>query len=140
MAVDSPTGDAVPRGIGRFLPIAAWLPRYERAWLRNDLLAGLSVWAIMVPTSLGYATLSGVPTQHGLYAAAAGMVACALFTTSRHVVLGPSSSAAPVLGVAVVGFAAAGSRDAVLVAAAITLVAALLFLVLAGSVRSRGSS
>ena len=96
-------------------------------------------------TSLGYATLSGVPAQHGLYAAAAGMVACALFTTSRHVVLGPSPSTAPVLGVAVVGvavvgFAAAGSRDAVLVAAAITLVAALLFLVLAGSVRSRDSS
>lgn len=59
-----------PSGIARFLPIAGWLPQYDRSWLKGDIIAGLSVWALMVPTSLGYATISGVPVQYGLYAAA----------------------------------------------------------------------
>ena len=73
------------------------------------MIAGLSVWALMVPTSLGYASLSGVPVQHGLYAAAFGMIAFALFTTSKQLVQGPGSSTAPVLGAAVVSIGAAGS-------------------------------
>ena len=62
-----------PSGIARFLPIAGWLPQYDRSWLKGDIIAGLSVWALMVPTSLGYATISGVPVQYGLYAAATGV-------------------------------------------------------------------
>lgn len=120
-----------PRGIKRYVPVLVWLPQYDRSWLKNDVLAGLSVWALMVPTSLGYATLSGVPVQNGLYAAAFGMIAFALFTTSRQLVQGPGSSTAPVLGAAVVSIAAAGSEDAVAVAAAVTLVAALIFVVMA---------
>jgi MFS superfamily sulfate permease-like transporter len=53
-------------GISRVLPIVAWLPQYNPAWLRSDIIAGLSVWALMVPASLGYATISGVPVQYGL--------------------------------------------------------------------------
>lgn len=129
MAKASETTEA-PAGVNRYLPILAWLPRYERAWLKGDLVAGLSVWAIMVPTSLGYASLSGVPVQNGLYAAAAGMVLFALFTTSRQLVQGPGSSTAPVLGAAVLSVAAAGSDEAVSMAAAIVLVAGLLFVVM----------
>jgi MFS superfamily sulfate permease-like transporter len=55
--------------VARFLPIVGWLPQYQRVWLRSDLIAGLSMWALMVPTSLGYAAISGVPVQYGLYAA-----------------------------------------------------------------------
>jgi MFS superfamily sulfate permease-like transporter len=50
----------------------------------------------MVPTSLGYASISGVPVQYGLYAAAVGLIAFALFTTSKQVTQGPSSSTAAV--------------------------------------------
>jgi MFS superfamily sulfate permease-like transporter len=85
-------------GVARFLPILSWLPNYSRSWLIGDFTAALSVWALMVPTSLGYAEISGVPVQHGLYAAAFGMFAFALFTTSRQVALGPGSSTAAVLG------------------------------------------
>ncbi len=98
-----------PGSIRRFIPILEWLPTYDRSWLKNDVIAGLSVWALMVPTSLGYASLSGVPVQNGLYAAAFGMIVFALFTTSRQLVQGPGSSTAPVLGAAVVSIAAAGS-------------------------------
>ena len=41
----------------RYLPILGWLPKYERKWLAADGVAGLSVWALLVPQSLAYATL-----------------------------------------------------------------------------------
>lgn len=116
--------------LARILPIVVWLPNYERAWLKTDIIAGLSVWALMVPTSMGYATISGVPVQYGLYAAAFGLIAFALFTTSKQVTEGPSSSTAAVLGAAVLAVAAAGSEEAVIVAASIVLVAGLLFIVM----------
>jgi len=79
--------------------------------------------------SLGYATISGVPVQYGLYAALAGLLAYSLFTTSRQVTEGPSSVTAPVLGAGVLAVASAGSQDAVALAAAIVLAAGLLYLV-----------
>ena len=132
MTKDAATrSDETPGLIKRSLPILVWLPQYQRSWLKSDVVAGLSVWALMVPTSLGYATLSGVPVQNGLYAAAAGLIVFAIFTTSRQVTQGPSSSTAPVLGAAVVSLATAGSEDAVAVAAAVVLTAGLLFVVMA---------
>ena len=119
-----------PGGISRFLSIAGWLPNYDLAWLKGDLIAGLSVWALMVPTSMGYATISGVPVQYGLYAAALGLIAFALFTTSRQVTQGPSSSTAAVLGAAVLGVASAGSDEAIAMAAAIVLVSGLLYIIM----------
>jgi len=117
-------------GVARFLPIVSWLPNYDMAWLKTDIIAGLSVWALMVPTSLGYASISGVPVQYGLYAAAVGLIAFALFTTSKQVTQGPSSSTAAVLGAAVLSVASQGSDEAVAVAAAIVLVAGLLFVIM----------
>lgn len=119
-----------PTGLARFLPIVHWLPNYHRSWLKRDLIAGLSVWALMVPASLGYATISGVPVQYGLYAAAAGLIGFAIFTTSRQVTQGPSSSTAAVLGAAVLATASAGSDEAIAMAAAIVLVAGALYLVM----------
>ncbi len=116
--------------IGQLLPITTWLPAYDRSWLRRDIIAGLTVWALMVPTSMGYATISGVPVQYGLYAAMVGLVGFALFTTSRQVTQGPSSSTAAVLGAAVLGVAAAGSDKAIAMASAIVLVTGLLFVVM----------
>jgi len=84
----------------------------------------------MVPTSLGYAAISGVPVQYGLYAAAVGLIAFALFTTSKQVTQGPSSSTAAVLGAAVLAVASAGSDEAVVLAAAIVLVTGLLYIIM----------
>ena len=55
-----------PSGLTRFIPILHWMPRYDRKWLTGDLIAGLSVWALMVPQALGYAAVAGVPAQNGL--------------------------------------------------------------------------
>src|SRR4029078_9069224 len=107
-----------------------WLPRYDRAWLRADVMAGIAVTALVVPKNLGYAGIAGIPVENGLYAAAAGALIYALFGPSRHISTGPSSSLAAVAGGAVLFTGVAGAQAAQLVAA-ITLVTGLLFLLLA---------
>ncbi len=119
-----------PTGVARFLPILEWGRHYDRSLLRGDLIAGLAVAALVVPKSLGYAGIAGVPIQHGLYAAAAGTILYALFGTAKQVSTGPSSALAAVAGSAVV-LASASGDDAVELVAAITLVTGLLFLLLA---------
>ena len=110
------------------VPIVGWLPRYERRWLRGDVLAGIAVTAMIVPKDLGYAGIAGVPVQNGLYAAAAGAIFYALFCTSRQISTGPSSSLAAVAGSAVLATGLGGEQAAQLVAA-IALVTGVLLLV-----------
>jgi SulP family sulfate permease len=45
----------------RLLPVFSWLPLYRRGWLLPDILAGLAVWAVMVPEGMAYAGIVGVP-------------------------------------------------------------------------------
>ena len=116
--------------LARRLPILHWLPRYSKSWLTGDIVAGLSVWALMVPQALGYAAISGVPVQYGLYAAAIGLIVYAFFASSPHVVTGPSSAIAAVTGAAVLSVARAGSSEAIALVAAITLLAGLILIFL----------
>jgi MFS superfamily sulfate permease-like transporter len=67
------------RFLRRLVPILDWLPRYDRSFVRGDVLAGIAVTAMIVPKDLGYAGIAGVPVQNGLYAAAAGAIVYALF-------------------------------------------------------------
>jgi SulP family sulfate permease len=118
------------RAAGRLLPILGWLPRYERPWLRGDVVAGVAVTALVVPKSLGYAGIAGIPLENGLYAAAAGALIYAVFCTSRQISTGPSSSLAAVAGGAVIVTGLAGDEAAQLVAA-IAIATGALFLLLA---------
>jgi hypothetical protein len=45
----------------RYLPLLSWLPSYQRSWLRFDLIAGATVWAVIVPEAVAYSQLAGVP-------------------------------------------------------------------------------
>src|SRR5215468_5722741 len=129
-AVAATTDRGSAHGLGRFLPIVEWLPRYDRRWLRGDVAAGIAVTALVVPKNLGYAGIAGVPLENGLYAAAAGALVYALFCTSRHISTGPSSSLAAVAGGAVLATGVAG-KDAAELVAAITLASGILFLLVA---------
>ena len=124
------SADRPSQGLRRLLPIADWLPRYDRRWLRGDLTAGIAVTALVVPKNLGYAGIAGVPMENGLYAAAAGAIIYALFCTSRQISTGPSSSLAAVAGGAVL-VTRLGGQEAAQLVAAITLVTGALFLLLA---------
>lgn len=62
-----PTG---PSSLQRWFPVGAWLPKYDwGASLAPDLIAAISVAALLIPESMGYASVAGVPAQIGLYAA-----------------------------------------------------------------------
>src|SRR5262249_56768099 len=87
----------MPR-LRRLLPIAGWLPGYDKSWLRGDVAAGIAVTALVVPKNLGYAGIAGVPLENGLYAAAAGGLVFALFFYSRRISTGPPASPAPGAG------------------------------------------
>ena len=119
-----------PSGLARFLPILDWGRHYDRGWLKADLVAGMAVAALVVPKSLGYAGIAGVPIQHGLYAAAAGAILYALFGTAKQIATGPSSALAAVAGSAVV-LASVSGDEAIELVAAITIITGLLFLLLA---------
>jgi MFS superfamily sulfate permease-like transporter len=67
---------------------------YQGAWLRSDLVAGATVWAVLVPEALAYATIAGAPPVVGLYAAAPALVLYAMFGSSKHLVVGPKSATA----------------------------------------------
>ncbi|MGI5417545.1 SulP family inorganic anion transporter [Actinomadura luteofluorescens] len=103
---------------------------YRRRWMRRDALAGVTVWAVLVPEALAYATIAGVSPVVGLYAAPAALILYAAFGSSRHLVVGPMAATAA-LSAAIVGEAAGGSgadlRTAMTAALAVTVgVAALL--------------
>ncbi len=116
--------------LARYVPILHWLPHYNKAWLTGDIVAGLSVWALMVPQALGFAAICGVPVQYGLYAASIVLIVYAIFASSRHVVTGLSSTIAAVTGAAVLSTAKAGSSEAIALVAAITLLAGFLYIIL----------
>jgi MFS superfamily sulfate permease-like transporter len=73
----------------RYLPILQWLPEYQFSWLRADIVAGLAVWAVLVPTSMAYAGIADVPPLVGLYTVPLPLIAYAIFGTSRTMVIGP---------------------------------------------------
>ena len=101
---------ASPTGWKRFVPIAVWIAGYERGNLLPDFIAALTVWALMVPEAMAYASIAGMPPETGLYAALVAPIAYAVFGTSRQLNVGPSSTVA-VLSFSIVGGLAAGSAD-----------------------------
>jgi len=98
------------RGIARFLPGVVALAHYDRAWLRPDLVAGVSVAAVAVPIAIAYAQLAGVPPEYGLYASILPLVAYALFGTSRQLILAPDAATCAIIA-AVVTPLAGGVQD-----------------------------
>ncbi|KAL9833615.1 sodium-independent sulfate anion transporter isoform 3-T3 [Geothlypis trichas] len=73
------------------LPVLRWLPRYSRAWLPLDVLAGLAVGLTAVPQALAYAELAGLPLQYGLYSSFMGCFVYCLLGTAKDVTLGPTA-------------------------------------------------
>jgi SulP family sulfate permease len=119
-----------PRRVARLIPLLGWIRTYERRWLRGDLIAGVTVAALIVPKNLGYAGIAGIPLQNGLYAAAAGAILYGIFGTSRQISMGPSSGLAAVAGSAVLISGLTDQADAAWFVAGITLASGILFLIL----------
>lgn len=105
----------------RALPIFTSLHGYQRAWLRPDVVAGLTVWAVLVPEALAYASIAGVPPVVGLYAAVPALVLYALAGSSRHLVVGPMSATAALSAAIITPLAGADSGHYIALSAALAI-------------------
>jgi len=92
--------------IGRIAPGLRQLLDYRREWLRSDLVAGLSVAAVAVPTAIAYAQLIGFEPIVGLYASILPLVAYALFGTSRQLIVNPDAATCAIFAATVLPLSA----------------------------------
>lgn len=105
------------------VPILRWLPDYRRSRLRGDILAGAIVAALLVPQSLGYARIAGVPVEVGLYAVPLALLAYAVLGSSPQLIVGPASTVAIVSGSLVADIARDNPEDAVAITSALAIAA-----------------
>jgi high affinity sulfate transporter 1 len=110
-------------------PIADWLPRYQRAWLRFDVVAGITLAAYAVPVSLAYAVLAGLPPERGLYCYLVAGLGYAIFGSSRHLAIGPTSAISLLLGLTLASLAANEPARQAALASLTALIMAGLFVV-----------
>ena len=101
------------------LPILQWARVYDRATLIDDAVAALIVTLMLIPQSLAYAMLAGLPAQVGLYASIAPLLAYAVFGSSRVLAVGPVAVISLMTATAVGAVAPPGTAEHA--AAAITL-------------------
>jgi sulfate permease, SulP family len=80
-----------PPALLRWVPGLALFRDYRREWFGADLLAGVSVCVVMIPSVIAYAGLMGLPPQHGLYAALVPLIVYPFFGSSRQMVVGPDN-------------------------------------------------
>ena len=112
----------------KFVPITEWLPQYERVNLRSDVIAGIALAGLLIPEAMGYAGIAGLPPQAGLYATAFGLLAYAIFGSSRQLAVSPTSASSAILAATVAPLAAADPKKFMVLASAVTLVLGGLFL------------
>src|SRR5271154_4170759 len=84
---------------------------YRRDWLRGDLIAGLTVWAVLVPEALAYASIAGVSPVIGLYAAPGALILYAALGSSRQLVTGPMAATAALSAATVAELVPVGGGD-----------------------------
>ncbi|HZD31255.1 MAG TPA: SulP family inorganic anion transporter [Candidatus Angelobacter sp.] len=118
----------------KLVPITEWLPRYPRANGYRDAIAGIALAGLLIPESMGYAGIAGLPPQAGLYATAFGLLAYAIFGSSRQLAVSPTSASSAILAAALAPLAAADPQKFAVLASGVTLVVGGLFL-LAGALK-----
>ena len=106
-----------------------WLRQYQRPWLAGDLTAGLIVTVMLIPQSLAYAMLAGLPPQVGLYASILPLLAYALFGSSMTLAVGPVAVASLMTASALSPLATPGSDTYVALAVLLALMSGLILLI-----------
>lgn len=118
----------------RNVPAAAWLANYSKAQLSADLLAACIVTVMLIPQSLAYAMLAGLPPELGLYASIWPLVLYAVFGSSRTLSVGPVAVASLMTAAAVASVVEQGLADPVTAAIALSFISGV-FLMLMGFLR-----
>ncbi|WP_163575702.1 SulP family inorganic anion transporter [Halomonas faecis] len=112
----------------RHLPILSWLPHYNRRLCGADLLAGVIVTVMVIPQSLAYAILAGLPAEVGLYASLLPLLAYALLGTSRTLAVGPVAIVALMTGTALAKVATPGTPEYLHAALVLSLLSGLMLI------------
>ena len=118
----------------KILPCTGWLRRYDREAFQGDLLAAVIVTIMLIPQSLAYALLAGLPPEVGLYASMLPLVGYALFGSSIALAVGPVAVVSLMTAAAVGEFAATGSPEYAAAAIALAFLSGL-FLIILGLLR-----
>ena len=105
------------------IPAPDWVRRYQRGWLRGDLLAGVTVTAYLIPQVMAYAELAGLPAVAGLWAAIGALLVYAVLGSSRQLSVGPESTTA-LMTAAALGSVATSTASPTALAAALAFVVA----------------
>jgi MFS superfamily sulfate permease-like transporter len=87
------------------IAIAEWSSSYERSWLKGDLIAGMTVSAVLIPSALAYAGIVGVKPIVGLYTVPLAFVAYAILGGSRLLVVGPDAAISVLAATTIAGVA-----------------------------------
>ena len=112
----------------RTIPVAEEVPRYRLGSARRDLLAGVTVTALALPSAMAYGELAGLSPVNGLYALLGPTLAYVLLGSSRRLVIGPEGSVSTLVAAAVLPLALVGSEDAAELASMLALLVAVCFL------------
>lgn len=112
--------------VSDYFPILGWARTYDRLTLTNDAVAAVIVTIMLIPQSLAYALLAGLPAQVGLYASIAPLLAYAVFGTSRTLAVGPVAVISLMTATAAGGVAAQGSPEYVAAALILALLSGLI--------------
>jgi sulfate permease, SulP family len=108
-------------GLARYFPILDWGRCYNRETLTSDMMAALIVTIMLIPQSLAYAMLAGLPAEVGLYASILPLIAYAIFGTSRTLAVGPVAVVSLMAATAIAPIAAQGTAEYLAAALALAL-------------------
>ncbi len=111
------------------VPLPAWLKNYQSQFIAGDITAGLIVTVMLIPQSLAYAMLAGLPPEIGLYASLLPMVAYALFGSSMTLAVGPVAVSSLMTASALMPLASQGSADYISLSILLALLSGLMLLV-----------
>ncbi len=120
--------------LARVMPVFDWGRRYDRDAFGNDLVAAVIVTIMLIPQSLAYALLAGLPAETGIYASIAPIVLYAIFGTSRALAVGPVAVVSLMTAAAIGHLAEPGSPELLVAAITLALLSGV-FLILLGVFR-----
>ena len=97
--------------IKRFFPFLKWYEGYNYKKFQNDFIAGLTVALVLIPQSMAYAQLAGLPAYYGLYAAFLPPIFASLFGSSNHLATGPVAVVSLITSVTLEPLATSGTEE-----------------------------
>jgi len=116
--------------LAQYLPVLDWGRRYDRTAFSNDMMAAVIVTIMLIPQSLAYALLAGLPPEAGLYASIAPIILYAIFGTSRALAVGPVAVVSLMTAAAVGQVAEAGTAGYAIAALTLALMSGVMLLAL----------